>query len=274
MTINLPLRYPLDIMAVSVEMRDATVLLGGRPVLREASFTLEEGEHVCILGPNGSGKSTIVRLISGDLFPLYREPAAVRLFGQERWDLFELRNRLGIVSDTLQSRQAAGGESVLDTILSGFYGGVGLPLRGAPEAWMDKKAREAARLLGIEEILDRRAGTLSSGQMRRALAARALVHDPGTLLLDEPYTSLDLAARHVFSEKVRGLAGRGHTIVLVTHELSEIPPEMDRVILVKDGRILADGPKDRVLSSDLISLLFDIPVIVRNEDGRFRAVPV
>ncbi|HRZ89556.1 MAG TPA: ATP-binding cassette domain-containing protein, partial [Spirochaetia bacterium] len=175
-------------------MRDATVLLGGRPVLREASFTLEEDEHVCILGPNGSGKSTIVRLISGDLFPLYREPAAVRLFGRERWDLFQIRGRLGIVSDTLQAWQAAGGESVRDTILSGFFGGVGLPMRGAPETWRERKAEEAARILGIEELLGRLVGTLSSGQMRRVLVARALVHEPKTLLLDEPYTSLDIAA--------------------------------------------------------------------------------
>lgn len=261
-------------MAVSVEMRDATVLLGGRPVLREASFTLEEGEHVCILGPNGSGKSTIVRLISGDLFPLHREPAALRLFGRDRWDLFDLRNRLGIVSDTLQAWQAAGAESARDTILSGFFGGVGLPMRGAPETWMEEKAEEAARALGVEEILDRRAGTLSSGQMRRVLVARALVHDPKTLLLDEPYTSLDIAARHAFSDRVRGLAARGHAIILVTHELAEIPPEMNRVILLKDGSILADGPKREVLISERISELFGIPLAVREEDGRYRAVPV
>ncbi len=262
------------IMATTIEMRDATVLLGGRPVLKDASFSLEEGEHACILGPNGSGKSTIVRLISGDLFPLYREPAAVRLFGQDRWDLFDLRNRLGIVSDTLQAWQASGGESVRDTILSGFFGGVGLPLRGTPEAWMEAKAREAARILGVEEILDRRADTLSSGQMRRALVARALVHDPGTLLLDEPYTSLDIAARHAFSGRVRHLAARGHAIILVTHELAEIPPEMDRVILVKDGRILADGPKRDVLVSERITELFDIPLAVREEDEKYRAIPV
>ncbi len=260
-------------MAASIEMRDATVLLGGRPVLRDATFALEEGEHVCILGPNGSGKSTLVRLISGDLFPLHREPPAVRLFGRDRWDLFELRGRLGIVSDTLQAWQAAGGESVLDTILSGFFGGVGLPLRGAPEAWMEEKAREAARILGIEEILDRRANTLSSGQMRRALVARALIHEPDTLLLDEPYTSLDLAARHQFYQRVRLLAARGHAIILVTHELAEIPPETDRVILIQDGRIRADGPKRSILTSGNISALFGIPVEVREEDGRYRALP-
>lgn len=260
-------------MSAAVEFRKTTVLLGGRPVLRDATFTLEEGEHVCILGPNGSGKSTIVRLISGDLFPLHREPAALRLFGRDRWDLFELRGRLGIVSDTLQAWQAAGGETVRDTILSGFFGGVGLPLQGSPETWMERKAEEAARILGIEEILERRACTLSSGQMRRVLVARALVHDPRTLLLDEPYASLDIAARHTFAERIRHLAARGHAIILVTHELGEIPPEIDRVILVQGGRILADGPKREILASGNISELFGIPLTVREEDGWYRAVP-
>ncbi len=252
-------------------MTDATVLLGGRPVLDCVNLSLEEGEHACILGPNGSGKSTLVRLISGDLFPLYREPAAVRIFGQDRWELFALRNRLGIVSDSLQAWQSAGGESVRDTILSGFYGGVGLPLRTEPESWMEERAREAARLLGVGELMERRAGDLSSGQMRRVLVARALVHNPETLLLDEPYVSLDIGARHLFAERVRDLARRGHAILLVTHELGEIPPEIDRVILVKQGRILADGPKREVLTSPLVSELFDLPLRVSEEEGRYRA---
>lgn len=260
-------------MARTIEIENATVLLGGVPVLKDASFSLEEGEHACILGPNGSGKSTIVRLISGDLFPLYREPASVRLFGQDRWELFALRNRLGIVSDTLQAWQAAGGESVRDTILSGFFGGVGLPMRGIPETWMEEKAEEAARVLGVGELMSRSACNLSSGQMRRVLVARALVHDPDTLLLDEPYTSLDIAARHTFSERVKTLAERGHAIILVTHELAEIPPDMDRIILVKEGRILADGPKREVLNSTLVSELFDLPVCVREEDGIYHAMP-
>jgi len=260
-------------MAKAIDIQDATVILGGLPVLKDVTLSLEEGEHACILGPNGSGKSTIVRLISGDLFPLYREPAAVRLFGQDRWELFALRNRLGIVSDSLQAIQA-GCESVRDTILSGFFGGVGLPMYLDTEAWMEEKAEEAARILGVEELLHRRACELSSGQMRRVLVARALVHDPETLLLDEPYTSLDIAARHSFGERVRALARRGHAIILVTHELAEIPPEIDRVILVKDGRILADGIKREVITSALVSELFGLPLAVSEERGRFRAAPL
>jgi iron complex transport system ATP-binding protein len=257
-------------MTNPIEIEQATVILGGEPVLRGIDLAFKDGEHACILGPNGSGKSTIVKLISGELSPLYREPASIRLFGQERWELFALRSRLGIVSDALQAIQARD-ESALDTILSGFFGGVGLPLRAEPTPEMKEKAHETAGLLGLGPLLGKRADELSSGEMRRLLVARALVHDPEILLLDEPFASLDIAARHYFGSRVRELASRGHAIVLVTHELSEIPPEIDRIILVKRGLIFADGPKAKILRSDVISDLFEMPIRVEVEDSLYHA---
>jgi iron complex transport system ATP-binding protein len=259
-------------MSEAIEIDDATVVRGGREVLRGVSLRLGSGEHACILGPNGSGKSTVVKMISGELSPLYREPAAIRLFGQERWELFALRGRLGIVSDSLQSTQTRD-ESVMDTILSGFFGGVGLPLRSEASPGMVAKARDAAELLGLRGILGRRASELSSGQMRRVLVARALVHEPEILLLDEPFTSLDIAARHAFGATISSLAARGHAIVLVTHELSEIGLEIERVILMKEGAIFADGPKTEILRSELISELFELPLLVTEERGMYRAHP-
>jgi iron complex transport system ATP-binding protein len=255
----------------AIEIRNATVIRGEERVLRGVSLSLVSGEHACILGPNGSGKSTIVKLISGDLYPLYAEPPAIELFGMDRWNLFDLRSRLGIVSDSLQVAQA-GDKSALDTILSGFFGGVGLPLREAPSLAMTAKAHEAAALLGVSHILGKKADELSSGEMRRILVARALVHDPEILLLDEPYSSLDIAARHLFSGQLSALAARGHSIILVTHELSEILEEIERVILVKNGSILADGAKAEVLRSELISELFGMPLRVLLEGGRYHAV--
>ena len=248
-------------MSAAIEILDATVVLEDAEVLRGFSLVLNEGEHACILGPNGSGKSTLVRLIAGDAYPVYSERPSIRLFGLERWDLFELRGRLGIVSDRLQSAHASG-DSVLDVVLSGFYGSVGLPLRAEPSGPMRAMAAEAAARMGIDRLLGRRASTLSSGEMRRALVARALVHGPDMLLLDEPYTSLDIAAKAAFAASVRGLAASGHAIVLVTHDLSEIGPEIERVVLVKDGRVLADGPKRALLTSEAMSELYGTRVRV------------
>jgi len=259
-------------LRAAIEIDRATVIRGGREALQGISLSLDSGEHACILGPNGSGKSSLVKLISGELSPLYREPAAIRLFGQERWELFALRDRLGIVSDSLQQEQSRD-ESVLDTILSGFFGSVGLPLRVEPETSMVEVARETARLMGVEALLERRAFELSSGQLRRVLVARALVHRPEMLLLDEPYTSLDIGARLTFRGCVSSLAARGHTIILVTHELSEIGPEIDRVILIKGGKLLADGPKGEILESERISALFDASLQVSREGDIYRARP-
>jgi iron complex transport system ATP-binding protein len=258
-------------MPNAIELKGATVIRGDLTVLHDLDLELKSGEHACILGPNGSGKSTIVKLISGELSPLYREPAAIRLFGQERWELFSLRGRLGIVSDSLQASQASG-ESVLDTIVSGFFGSLGIPMRAEVPPEMAAKAIATAEALGIRGILGRPASSLSSGQMRRVLVARALVHDPEMLLLDEPYNSLDIGARHSFGECVRSLASKGHAIILVTHELSEIPPEIERVILVKEGRIFADGKKAEIMDSGLISRLFGIDLKVQREGDAYRAV--
>jgi len=256
-------------MSEAIEILDATVVLGGVEVLKDFSLILREGEHVCILGPNGSGKSTLARLVAGEVYPVYRERPPVRLFGLERWNLFELRNRLGVVSDGLQSAHSTS-DSALDVVLSGFYGSVGLPLRAEPTAGMRAKALEAAARMKADRLLDRRASTLSSGEMRRILVARALAHDPDMLLLDEPYSSLDIAAKAVFAASVRSLAESGHAIVLVTHDLSEIGPEFERVVLVKDGRVLADGPKRALLTSEAMSELYGARVLVERygESGR------
>jgi len=255
-------------MNEAIEILNARVVSEGKDILRGVSLVLRRDEHASILGPNGSGKSTLVRLIAGDVHAAYSEPPAIRLFGQETWNLFALRGRLGIVSDALQSAQCSGG-AVIDVILSGFYGSGGLPLRAEPSAAMTAAAEEAAARMGLERLLDRRASTLSSGEMRRALVARALVHDPEMLLLDEPYTSLDIAAKSAFAASVRGLSASGHAIVLVTHDLSEIGPEIERVILLKDGRVLADGPKAALLNSEAMSELYGIRVRVerRTEGG-------
>ncbi len=261
-------------MSDAIEILDATVISGGTEILRGMSLVLRSGEHACILGPNGSGKSTLVRLIAGDVHAAYKEPPAIRLFGQERWNLFELRGRLGIVSDALQSAHSVA-DSVLDVALSGFYGSVGLPLRAEPTPEMIEKAERAAERMGMGRLLGRRASTLSSGEMRRALVARALVHEPEMLLLDEPYTALDIAAKAAFSGSVAALAASGHSIVLVTHDLSEIGPEIERVVLIKGGRVFADGPKRALLNAETMSELYGIRVRVEREEGpggeRYRA---
>jgi len=249
----------------------ATVIEDGTKLLGDISLRIEEGERVCILGPNGSGKSTLVRLMAGEAKARYHEPAPVRIFGEELWNLFSLRSRIGFVSDRLQSLHA-GMETVHDVLLSAFFGSVGLPLREAIDPAREAKVREIASFLSIADLVGRQTASLSSGEMRRVLIGRALVHEPHMLLLDEPFTSLDIAARQGFASLLHSLMTRGHSLILVTHELSDIPPEIDRVILLRAGQVFADGPATDLLASEPLSELFGIALRVERGAEGYRAV--
>jgi iron complex transport system ATP-binding protein len=245
----------------AIQFTHASAFRDGVEILKDFTLSIREGEHLCILGPNGSGKSTIVRLIEGDLHARYQEPSPLLLFGEENWKLYELRKRLGVVSDRLQMRHSRG-ELVADILLSAFFGSIGLPLYVDITEEMLSRVVETADFLGISRLLERSAATLSSGELRRVLVGRALVHEPGMLLLDEPFTSLDIAARRSFSQLLGKLAASGKALVLVTHELAEIPAAIERIVCIKDGRLFADGPKDELLRSELLSELYGIPLKV------------
>src|SRR5271157_1037748 len=227
-----------------IEFQNVTVQRGESVVLDGVTLAIAQGEHVAILGPNGSGKSTLIKLISRELYPRQKlEPWSLRILGRDRWHLFELRNRLGIVSnDWMQmcTRDYSGYEIVL----SGFFGSVGIWPNHEVAPEMERKAREVMELLEISHLAERDTNEMSSGEARRILIARALVHDPQALILDEPTSSLDLHATHELRETLRKLARNGISIIMVTHHLPDIIPEIERVVLIRDGRLYRDGPKN------------------------------
>ena len=253
-----------------LELRDAVVVRGGREILRVDHFTIAEGEHLALLGPNGSGKSTLVGILTRDVRPLARDDGPpVRLLGGDRWDLFEARALFGVVSSALQTTHARR-VTVLDTVVSGFFGSVGIYPRQPVTAEQHARAEELLSELDIERLAARTMNTLSTGEARRALIARALVHDPPVLVLDEPYAGLDPTARFHFAGVVRTLTGRGRGLLLVTHHIEDIPPEVERVVMLREGRVFADGPKAELLTSDRLSALFGIPAHVEQRDGVYR----
>jgi iron complex transport system ATP-binding protein len=251
-----------------VDLHDATVLLGDAPVLDSLTLTIPVGEHTAILGPNGAGKSTLVRLLTLQLYPLATSNGAppIRIFGQDRWDVFELRSQLGIVSADLHDRFVHGNSNgiitALDAVVSGFFATHGVFAHQPLTDTMRARAREALDRVGAGSLANRTLDTLSTGEARRVLIARALVHQPRALVLDEPTRGLDLVARHQFMERVRAIARDGTTILLVTHYVDEIIPEIDRVVLLKRGRIARDGRKDGVLTASALGDAFDAPVVV------------
>jgi iron complex transport system ATP-binding protein len=250
-----------------LEFRNVTVIRGaGCRVLDALSVTIREGENVAILGPNGSGKSSFIQTITRELYPQSGAPGFVfRVWGRARWDVFDLRSLLGIVSNDLLHTFTTE-RTGLDVVLSGFFGSVGLYNMDVTPR-MARKAEAVLDFLEVAHLRDRLMTEMSSGEARRLLIGRALVHDPKALVLDEPANSLDLHALFRFRDLMRKIARSGTSILLVTHTLSDIIPEIRRVVLMKGGRLIADGPKEQVLTAANIGRLFGIPVRILRRNG-------
>jgi iron complex transport system ATP-binding protein len=262
-----------------LELLDATVVKGDRRVLSGLGLTIREGEHTAILGPNGAGKSVLVSLLTHHERAL--APAdgtsAVRVFGEDRWNVSELRAQLGIVSADLHQRFVAGNSEGSITgeaaVLSAFLVTHGILRYGVVSDDMRRRAGEALEVVGAGHLAPRTLDQMSSGEARRVMLARVLATSPRALVLDEPTTGLDLAARHSFMELVRGIASAGTTLVLITHHSEEIVPEVERVILLQEGRIVADGAKASVLTEGRLSALFGLPITVEVAGGYYYARP-
>ncbi|MCC7174369.1 MAG: ATP-binding cassette domain-containing protein [Bryobacterales bacterium] len=252
-----------------VEFRNVTVVRGDRAALDRVSLSIAPGEHVAILGPNGSGKSTLIKTITRECYPIQATGSSVRILGEELWNVFDLRVLVGIVSGDLfeNCRWDVSGE---EAVLSGFFSSIGIWPNHEVTARMRKKALEALARLGAAHLAARSIHEMSSGELRRVLIARALVHDPKALVLDEPSNSLDIHARRQLLGALSRLAAGGISIVMVTHQLEDILPDIRRVILLRRGRVFRDGPKDAMLTPDLLSAVFETPVAVDRFDGRYR----
>ena len=243
--------------------------------LREGTFALDDltlqvsvDEHVAILGPNGCGKSTLIKTISRECYPVAREGSSMSILGEKSWNVFELRSLLGIVSNDLMS-SCSGDASGLDVVLSGFFSST----RIFPNHTVDPEHRNLAQTaleqLGVAHLTERAVQEMSSGEAKRVLIARALVHKPRTLLFDEPSNSLDILAQHELRETMRSLAKSGIGIILVTHELLDIVPEIERVVLMSKGRIVLDGRKEDVLQVEVLSKVFGLKVELGRHDGYY-----
>ena len=255
-----------------LDIQHATVYWGDNRVFSDFSFALQQGEHAAIVGPNGAGKSTLLKLLSGEVHPLALDDTKVSLFGEERWNVWDVRKQLGMVSHDLQRDYLICAEG-LNVILSGFYASNDTYDHQTFSQEQIVRAQEVMRELGIASLAGRTFGHLSTGEQRRFLLGRALVHDPSVLVLDEPTSGLDLKACFQYLDLLRAQIRKGKTILLVTHHLHEIPPEIERVVLLKGGEIVADGAKANLLTDVNLSRLFDQPVTLVRANGWYQAVP-
>ena len=262
-----------------LELVEATVEKDGRRVLDGITLTIHAGEHTAIVGPNGAGKSILVRLLTHEDRAIASDAGSspVRVFGNGNWHVFDLRAQLGIISADLHHRFVVGnseGRIAAETaVLSGFLASDGIVRYGAITDDMRRRAADALDRMGIAHLARRWMDEMSSGEARRVLLARALVTSPRALVLDEPTTGLDLVARHDFMERVRRIARDGTTVILITHHVDEIVPEIQRVILLRSGRVVGDGPKRSTLTRERLSDLFESPIALEESDGYYYARP-
>ena len=254
-----------------LEMNGVTVMRGNRAALEGISLRIEQGEHVCILGPNGCGKSTLIKTITRECYPLAREGSSMAILGRERWNVFELRNFLGIVSPDLLAACTTDATG-RDVVLSGFFSSMRTFPHHQPDPVHLRRTEEVLERLGIAHLADRCVMHMSSGEAKRTLIARALVHEPKTLLFDEPSNALDIAAQFQLRDTMRELAKSGLAILLVTHHVSEVIPEIERVILLRAARVMADGAKGEVLTEKNLRKLFDVKVRLERHDGYFQVL--
>lgn len=257
-----------------IEIRNATIWRGTTRVFEDLSLSIAQHERVAILGPNGSGKTTLLKTINRELYPVVAEDSCIRILGREQWNVWDLRKHIGLVSHDLHDRYTPT-TTAIEVVVSGFYSSIGVHgtlARRISEQQL-ARAQNTLDLLGIASLAHTPLNSMSTGQQRRCLLGRALVHEPQTLILDEPTTGLDFAASFDYLHRIRDLSSSGHNIVIVTHHLNDIPPEVERVIVLKDGEVVADGDKPAVLSGEFLSSVYETRIRVTQLDGYYLAYP-
>jgi iron complex transport system ATP-binding protein len=267
-------RAPASLRSKSVDLlldyENVTVYRGDRVALNRIAFAIRSGEHVAILGPNGSGKSTLIKTMTRECYPYRGDgPVRLRIMDRDTWSVFELRAMLGIVTNDLIA-SCTRHLTARDVVVSGFFSSIGLWPHHEVTPEMDRRAAEALARLEAAHLWDRFLDELSSGEARRVVIARALVHDPKALVLDEPTNSLDVRSTYELREIIRRIAREGLTVILVTHHLTDIIPEIQRVILLKNGQIVLDGPKRDVLTTAALADLYGVPIEVSERGGYYQ----
>ena len=257
-------------MAAVLEFADVTVRRGGAVLLDSINWTVEEDERWVVLGPNGAGKTTLLQVASAQVHPTSGVVGILEeVLGTV--DVFELRPRIGLTSAALAERIPRG-ERVHDVVVSASYGVVGR-WREEYDGLDHDRAAELLRELGVKQLADRTFGTLSEGERKRVQIARALMSDPELLLLDEPAAGLDLGGREDLVSTLSVLANDPDSpaTVLVSHHVEEVPPGFSHALLLREGRVVASGLLDDVLTEQTLSATFGMPLVLHAADGRWSA---
>lgn len=253
-----------------IRFEHVNVAYEDKNVLHDISLSIAEGQHTAILGANGSGKSTLLKLFSNDIYPRYDEAMTKEVFGKSVWDIWELKRHLGIITNDLhyQFTERASFLNGFEVALSGFYSSFHIYEHQEFSPLHIQKVNEVLSFLGIEHLRNKRISQMSTGEIRKCIIARALVHNPKAMILDEPTVGLDIKAQIEFVNLLQKIA-KERTIILITHHLEEIFEEIKHVVLLKEGAIYLQGDKKAMLSDANLSHTFGVPLHVNVQKGRY-----
>ena len=241
-----------------------------KPVLENINLKIKKNENWVILGSNGSGKSTLIKLISNDLYPNTKYSFKKEIFSKDRWSIFELKKNLGIITNDIHNYFEKQGNflSAYEVVLSGYFSTIGVFKHQDFTKEQHKKASEVLEFLEILEIKDKKVSQMSTGQLRRCIIGRALIHDPKAFILDEPSVGLDIKAQNSFIKLIRKLSKKA-SIILVTHHIEEIFPEVSHIALIHNKTIFKQGKKEEILTSKNLSEIFEIDIDLEKENERY-----
>lgn len=262
-----------------IEIENVTVFREQTLILDDVSLGIPRSRHTTILGPNGSGKSSLLKLLTRDFYPSVESSGhqgSVRILGQTDWEVGHLRRRMGIVTPSLDYEFASGRTgrmTVFDAVASGYTATRLKEFGPRVDQEMSVEIDHAIETVKMSHQAGRTLATLSTGERRRVMIARAIVHRPDIFVLDEPTNGLDMTARARFLEILESITDQSSmTMVLVTHHIDEIPPAMNHVVLLDGGRVAFDGAKADGITSDQISTLFRAAVqVTARDDGWYRS---
>ena len=239
-------------------------------VLKDINLKIKDGEHFAILGANGSGKSTLMKLIQSQIHPRHTKEFKKEIFGKSRYSIFELRKELGVITNDLHNyfEKEASYMSGFEVVLSGFYSSIGIFTHQDFTKNQIEKVKEIMEFLEISNLKDKKVASMSTGELRKCIVARALIHNPKAFVLDEPTVGLDIKAQINFIKLLRKISKKS-TIILVTHHLEEIFEEIKNIALIYNNQIFKAGKKEDILTSENLSTIFDTKIVLNKKNERY-----
>ena len=252
--------------------RNIDVCIDQKKILSNINIDLNYGENTVILGPNGSGKSTFLKLLNRSIYPITSRGSSLKLFNKENINIWDLRRKIGFLFKEMEDRVNRG-VTLYDLISSGFSGAFNSCYSNLISKSDRIKIENLINEWELDKIINNEFNSLSDGQKRRALLARALVYEPNLLVLDEPFCNLDMKSRFILNNNLNNLISKSINILYVTHNLESILTTTNRVILIKEGKIINVGNPNEIIKSKIISDLFQIPVNIIKQDEYWRCIP-